>query len=113
MTYWPLFGDTVTRVRAGTRTDRAGNQVADWSNADRLDIAGVSVQPNSESESLDPGRDLVVTTWRVLTQPNTDADVAPTDRIEWQGMTLDVVGEVARWGSVLPHTEWTMQRAEG
>lgn len=110
----PMFVDTVVRVRAGTTTDRAGNTIPDWDNADRLTITGVSVQPTSQTEDLtDPTRDLVITGWRVLTPPGTDADVTAADRIEWAGITCQVVGEVARWGSVLPHVEWSMQRAEG
>jgi hypothetical protein len=114
-----IFNESVTVVRAGSRVDRGGNTVPDWSPGavTRHAVTRVSVQPNTQNEQADPTRNAIVTGWRVYTMPGTDADVLATDRIEWDGMTLEVVGEVARWkdpiGGGIHHVEFTMQRAQG
>lgn len=114
-----FFDQTVVRVRAGTRTDRGGNQVPDWSDGavSRLTLQRVSVQPASQSETTDPTRTAVVTGWHVQTEPGTDPDVRAADRIEWNGLACDVVGEIARWpdplGGTVHHAEWDMRRATG
>jgi hypothetical protein len=54
-----FFFDSLTRVRAGTRTDRGGNEVADWSPdaVQRLVVDGLNIQPASQAEgnSTRPG----------------------------------------------------------
>lgn len=114
-----IFYQSIVRVRAGTRTDRGGNTMPDWSPeaVSRLSIDRVSVQPNTQEETTGPERGAVATGWRVLSEPGVDADVRATDRVEWDGMTLEVVGEVARWPDPLDggvhHVEFTMSRATG
>lgn len=114
-----IFHQQVTVVRPGTRVDRGGNEVPDWSPgaATRTVVEHVSVQPNTQNEDVESDRTAVVTGWRVLSEPGVDADVRSGDRIEWDGMTLEVVGEVARWPDPLDggvhHIEFTMRRATG
>jgi|GEM_PF-2204750 len=114
-----MWDQTVTRVRAGTRTDRAGNAVPDWTLAERVEIGHLSVQPTVQTESAAADRPAqVVTGWHVLSDPAYSApDVVATDRIEFGGLTCEVVGEVAAWPDPLDggvhHVEWTMQRITG
>ncbi|WP_262702047.1 MULTISPECIES: hypothetical protein [Streptomyces] len=117
-----FFFDTVTRVRAGTRTDRGGNTVPDWTTAtrapvDQLNIQPTGAAPGASSEIQTPERDAVISGWRVQSEPGTWPDITAMDRIEWNGMTLEVDGEVGRWSDPLNgsphHIEFTMKRATG
>lgn len=114
-----FFDQDVVRVRAGTKTDRGGNAVPDWSPAavDRLTVVNLSVQPATQTETITPERTAVVTGWRVQSGPGTDPDVRAVDRIEWNGLTLEVDGEIERWTDPLDggvhHAEWMMHRATG
>lgn len=114
-----MFHQTIVRVRAGEKTDRGGNTVPDWSPdaVTRLPVSQVSVQPATQTEENDATRSQVITGWRVISAPGVDADVRADDRIEWGGMTLEVVGEVGRYldfgdGST-HHIEFVMRRATG
>lgn len=114
-----MFHQTIVRVRAGTKSDRGGNTIPDWSAGavSRLPVAQVSVQPATQTEQNDATRSAVVTGWQVISAPGVDADVRAGDRIEWGGMTLDVIGEVGRYlefgdGST-HHIEFVMRRATG
>ncbi|CUW29697.1 MULTISPECIES: hypothetical protein [Streptomyces] len=121
-----FFYDSLVRVRAGTRTDRGGNEVPDWSAgaANRLTIDRLNIQPASQTEgtstssgAADPTRDAVTTGWRVQSEEGTRPDITALDRLEWRGMTLEVQGEVAEWSDpltgVVHHIEFTMVRATG
>ncbi|MEU2789016.1 hypothetical protein [Streptomyces sp. NPDC007100] len=114
-----MFFDDFVRVRAGVKTDRGGNQVPDWSAGavSRLTVTDVNVQPNTQVETADPTRTVVVTGWRVQSAPGTAPDVRAVDRIEWRGLLLEVEGEVAEWSDPTDgsphHIEFTMQRATG
>ncbi|GAA1406261.1 hypothetical protein GCM10009639_53920 [Kitasatospora putterlickiae] len=114
-----IFHQRVVRVRAGTRTDRAGNTVADWSPGavSRLTVERLSVQPAVQMEHTEPDRTGVITGWRVLSAPGTAPDVRAGDRIEHDGLLCDVVGEVARWPHPISggvhHVEWQMRRSTG
>lgn len=114
-----FFDQQIVRVRAGTRQDRSGNTVPDWSESavDRLQIDDVSVQPQTQTETTDPTRTAVVTGWHAQSQPGTDPDITAADRIEWNGRVLEVQGEIARWSDPLDgtphHAEWDMTRATG
>lgn len=112
-----MFFDEIVRVRAGTKTDRGGNTVEDWSAASRLTVTDVNVQPNTQNETTDPTRTAVVTEWRVQSAPGTAPDITAVDRIEWDGMTCEVEGEVAHWSDptdgTVHHIEFTMKRATG
>lgn len=114
-----FFFDSLVRVRAGERTDRGGNTVADWSPAkvDRLTVEQLNIQPASQSEDQDPTRTGVVTGWRVQSAEGTRPDITAADRLEWRGHTYEVDGEVAEWPDPLTgavhHIELTMVRATG
>lgn len=112
-----MFDQTVTRVWAGTMTDRGGNTVPDWANAIREPISGLSVQPTTQTKTTEADRTAVVTGWHVLSEPGTAPDVLASDRIECNGMTCEVIGEVAAWpdplGPGVHHVEFTMRRATG
>lgn len=94
------FAQTVTRLRAPLVTDRYNNKIRDWPNAARTDVAGVNLQPaasppDSDEDTVD--RQVTVTGWRLYTPPGMDLDLEETDRIEYRGRVLEVVGEVGRW----------------
>jgi len=114
-----VFHQSIIRVRAGVRTDRGGNEVPDWAPGavDRKVITPVSVQPASQAEDVEVSRASALTGWRVISAPGTDGDVTSRDRIEWDGMTLEVVGEVGRYLGFqhgdTHHIEFVMQRATG
>lgn len=114
-----IFFQSVVRVRPGTRTDRGGNQVPDWSPGavDRLTIERLSVQPQVQTELAGAERTSVITGWRVLSEPGTNPDVRSSDRIEYDGLTCEVKGEVGRWPDPLTgavhHVEWQMRRSTG
>jgi hypothetical protein len=114
-----VFHQTIVRVRAGTRTDRGGNVVSDWSpdRVSRLPVSSVSVQPATQTEANDATRSHVVTGWQVISAPGVDADIRADDRIEWGGMTLEVAGEVGRFlsfaDSSTHHIEFVMRRSTG
>lgn len=114
-----MFNQSAVRVRAGTRTDRGGNTVKDWSEGavDRLTVTGLNIQPNTQNEDTDATRSAVITGYRVQSAEGTAPDIAAADRIEWRGETFEVQGEVAAWpelfADTVHHIEFTMLRATG
>lgn len=114
-----VFHQTIVRVRAGERTDRGGNTVPDWAadKVSRLPVGQVSVQPATQAEDNDAARTQAVTGWQVISAPGVDADIQAKDRIEWGGMTLEVIGEVGRYldfgDGATHHIEFVMRRATG
>jgi hypothetical protein len=114
-----MFNQSLVRVRAGERTDRGGNTVKDWSPGavSRLAVDQVNIQPSIQQETVDEQRNAVVTGWHVQSAEGADPDIRADDRIEWDGMTLEVDGEVARWPELFTdavhHIEFEMKRATG
>ncbi|MCT2279301.1 hypothetical protein M3G91_16925 [Micromonospora chalcea] len=115
-----LFRQRLTVVRPGTRTDRSGSVVDDWSPTavTRIPVTRVNVQPNQQAEQVGDTRTVVTTGLRVLSQPGTNPDVRAADRIEYDGLTYQVDGEVARWpdpvnSARVHHVEFTMVRVTG
>ncbi|WP_045562982.1 hypothetical protein [Streptomyces sp. FxanaA7] len=114
-----MFNQSAVRVRAATKVDRGGNTVPDWSAGavDRLTVAGLNIQPNSQSEDADEQRDAVVTGYRVQSAEGTAPDITAVDRIEWRGQLYEVDGEVAAWPELFTdtthHIEFVMVRATG
>jgi len=94
-----IFGQTIVRVRAGVRTDRGGNESADWSAAavTRETFDRVSVQPSSQTETTDQVSTVRISGYRVISEPGTTPDITALDRIEYRGHTFAVEGEVALW----------------
>lgn len=95
------FDDTAVRVRAGRKVDRGNpdGTVLDWSPGavDRLTLEALNIQPRIQVETTDAERNAVITGWRVQSDEGTDLDITAIDRIEWDGMTLQVEGDIARW----------------
>lgn len=113
-----MFHDTVTVVRATTGTDQYGNDTRDWATATRTTVAQVAVLPTTQVEDAAGNRIALSTGWRVFTAPGTDVDLQATDRVEWNGITLEVIGEVARWPhpirpGAVHHVEADLRRVTG
>jgi len=95
-----LHTQTVVVVRAAVVTDRYGNQTRDWANASRTTVTGVNVQPAAapaHSTERIEDRQTTSTEWRLYTDRGVDLDLRETDRVEFDGMTLEVDGKVGRW----------------
>lgn len=111
-----MFGQTVTRLRATTTTDRYENEVLDWTAPARLDIDDVAVQPRARTETTAEGRTLVVSGWWLCSRPGVDIDLEAVDRIEFGDLVLEVDGEVARWpdpSGGVHHVEAALRRVTG
>ncbi|MFE0039438.1 hypothetical protein [Streptomyces sp. NPDC059015] len=114
-----VFHQSIVRLRAGVKQDRGGNPVPDWSEGavSSLTVSGVSVQPSSQEEKPDETRTSVTTGWQVIGAPGVDADIQSDDRILWDGKTLEIIGEVARYQQFLDgsthHIEFFMRRTTG
>lgn len=109
--------DTVIRVRAPLVSNDYGDLERDWAAATSTPLAGWRVQPMQGSrvnvadslprEGLDR---------RQRAFGPYDTDMLTTDRVEWQGETWVVDGDVDRWRSptgALAHTELVLARMEG
>lgn len=92
-----IFNQSIVRVRAGERQDRAGNTLADWSNVSRETIDRLSVQPSTQQETEDSTSNRQFTAYRVISEPGTVPDITAADRIEYRDKTYRVEGEVAVW----------------
>ena len=109
--------DTIVRIRAPLVTSPYGDPERDWGAATRTDLTGWRIQPVQGSrvnvadtlprEGLDR---------RQRAFGPYDADIETTDRIEWQGVTWVVDGDVDRWRGPtgrIAHTEMVLARMEG
>lgn len=108
------YDDRVTVLRAGPPTeDEFGNAVPGWAAARRTQLPAV-VNPMAWSATEDTRqRDTTMTRWRVFLPPN--SDVTYLDRVEWDGITLEVDGEVERWRrrGREHHVELIVKRVQG
>ncbi|AUG87274.1 head closure Hc1 [Streptomyces phage Rowa] len=111
-----LHGETVTLVRAPLKVDKYGNATSerDWAAATRTVYPGLMVQPDASNEATGD-RPSVVTGWRLITPKGRDFPALPTDRVEWDGLTLAVDGEVGRFkvAGRLHHVEARLKRVSG
>jgi len=106
-----LGSHTITVLRATEReADYGTGTELDWTAPTRTDVAGCSVQP-APSDEFTIDRDTFITRWQVFAPSS--IDVTASDRIEWNGHTYDVDGDVLRWefGS-LSHVVLNMQRSQ-
>lgn len=114
-----MFNQTAVRIRAGTRPDRGGNTVPDWSvgAVSRLTVTGLNIQPASQYESVDEQRNATVTGYKVQSAEGTSPDIVAADRIEYAGLLYEVDGEVGTWpqlfSDTVHHIEFVMVRATG
>ncbi|MEU4967778.1 hypothetical protein [Streptomyces smyrnaeus] len=111
------YAHSIVRVRAPEVTDRYGNKQRDWANAVRTALVGVNVQPagsppQSDEDSID--RQTTVTGWRLYTPPGMDLDLLETDRVEYDGITLEVDGKVGCWriGGKVHHVEAMLREVD-
>ncbi|MFJ4960990.1 hypothetical protein ACIP6P_00725 [Streptomyces sp. NPDC088729] len=111
-----LYGETVTLVRAPLKVDKYGNATTerDWSAAERWSYYGLMVQPDTSAE-VTGDRPTVITGWRLITPKGVPFPALPTDRVEWDGLTLSVDGEVGRFRvrGRLHHVEARLKRVSG
>ena len=104
------LSDTVTRLRAPLIAGPYGNSEFDWPNATSVDYPA-EVQPVSSTEDV-VNQQQTVTRWRLFL--GSTADIEATDRIEWDGDTYEVDGEVERWKrrGVVHHLEAVLMRVD-
>lgn len=110
-----LAVDTVTVLRAPLVADRYGSQVRDWTAAARTDVDGVSIQPSGSIEDV-RDRELVTNTYTLFTSRGQDIDLLATDRVQWNGITLQVDGDPNRWpapGGGVHHVEAKLKQVAG
>lgn len=111
-----LYGETVRLVRAPLKVDKYGNTTSerDWSAATRTEYTGLMVQPDASSEATGD-RPTVITGWRLITTKGRDFPAVATDRVEWEGLTLQVDGKVGRFkvGGRLHHVEARLKEVTG
>jgi hypothetical protein len=101
------YRDTVVRVRAPLITGYGGQEKRDWPNAARTTIRA-NVQPDRTVE-LNDQRQTTVTRWRLFCGPA--EEIVATDRVEWDGRTLEVDGDVELWKrSGAPHHQEAVLR---
>ncbi|MFH9038496.1 hypothetical protein ACH4FA_03855 [Streptomyces sp. NPDC017966] len=98
-------------MRAPEGFDAEGNSNTNWSASERSTIQG-QVEPAASSENRD-NRDQVSTAYLVRLPPGTA--VAARDRLEWDGMTLEVTGDPLPWSglALLDHIQLTAMRIKG
>lgn len=94
----PSWADDMLTVLRAPYIDQRGSRVRDWDNAVPHVVAGCSVQPNSSSSDEGLTREDQVTASLVAYMPP-GADIQSGDRVEYNGKTYDVDGDVLAWHS--------------
>lgn len=110
-----LYLQSITILRAGAAADEYGNHRPDWSAPVRTLVSGVNVQPAGGSNEDTDDKQLTVTGWRLYTPRGMDLDLRETDRVEFDGMVLQVVGKLARWpapGGGVHHIEADLREVD-
>ncbi|MFC7906473.1 hypothetical protein [Streptomyces nigra] len=93
-----LYEQSVVIVRPAVTEDRYGNKKRDYGPAaERIPADQVNVQPSGGSNEDTDGKQLTVTGWLLISAPGTMPDLRETDRVEMDGMVLEVTGKVGRW----------------
>jgi len=106
-----LGSHTITVVSPGEKAaDYGTGTEPDWENATRTDVEGCSVQP-APSDEFTIDRNTFISRWQVYAPSS--IDVSPDDRVEWNGNTYDVDGDVLRWEfGHLSHVVLNLQRSQ-
>lgn len=110
-----LATETITVLRAPLTGNRYGGQIRDWTAPARTEVVGVSIQPANTTEDV-RDREQLVNTWSLFTPRGIDLDLLATDRVEWNGRILQVVGDPNRWpapGGGVHHVEATLKEVTG
>lgn len=112
-----LYLQSVVILRPGMTSDPYGNEKVDWSvgAVTRTAVDGVNVQPQGGSSEDTDNKQLTVTGWGLYTPRGMDLDLRETDRVEFDGMTLQVVGKVGRWpapGGGVHHIEASLREVD-
>ena len=109
LSFWT---QSIIRVRPTTTKSR-GSTIYDWSEPDRLEIYGCSVQPSSTSLTQD-GRVQGISDGLTVYAP-LDADVRAGDRIEFGGNTYTINGDPLIWPGAgkLAHIQLNLMRWRG
>ncbi|MBR8638591.1 hypothetical protein KEF29_03075 [Streptomyces tuirus] len=93
-----LYLQSVTIVRPAETEDDYHNTKYDYGPAaTRIPVPGVNVQPFGGSAENTDDRHITVTGWRLYTPRGRDLDLRESDRVEFDGLVLQVTGKVARW----------------
>lgn len=102
---------TITVVSAATKpADYGTGTELDWTNVTRTQVSDCSVQP-APTEEFTVDRDTFIARWQVFAPASTQ--VSADDRIEWDGNTYDVDGDVLRWGfGALSHIVLNLRRSQ-
>lgn len=106
---------SAVRIRAPLVIDRYGAEVRDWDSAERTRLKRISVQPDGSSEASGERPTLLITGWRIISDRGVRLDLLATDRVESDGIVMDVDGEVGhyRLGLRFHHTEVRLKRVAG
>ena len=86
-----FMNDSAVVVRPAAKSSR-GSTVADWANATRRTLANVQITPESTAQDRD-GR-VVNVSDRFRLRARYGADIQAGDRVEWNGATYEVDGDV-------------------
>ncbi len=110
------FTDEVVVIRAGTTTDRYGDEVLDWDAPTEHTVRNCKVNPvaGNEDTGLLDDRAALTRRWNLAAPPC--SDIKATDRMRWQGDVYEVEGEVLTWRSPLggvDHLYVQLVRREG
>ena len=102
-------GETVTRLRRKLVTDPYSQQetLGDWSDPDRLTIAGVAVAPSSSFSVRDASRSQVTMSMSVYAPSG--ADVQPGDRIEAASGVWLLDGAAMDWANPFTGTRFGLE----
>lgn len=98
------FGETVTVLTAGTKTDRYSDQNAeDWGNPTEVAVDGVAVADGGSTEPLQDARNSVESDYDLYFP--VDTELTRESRVRVRGQVCEVVGNPFLWRS--PLTGWT------
>lgn len=93
-----LYEQSGVIIRPAAGADRYGNEKNDYGDAaERIPIAQINVQPSGGSREDTDDKQITVTGWLLISAPGTMPDLRETDRIEVDGLVLEVTGKVGRW----------------
>jgi hypothetical protein len=111
--------DTAVVLRAPITTDRYGAETRDWAAATETVLTGITMQPLGSRTVRATVEDTEDREWTsekyILAAPST-ADLLATDRVLWQGITLEMDGPSQLWpgpDGQLHHYEAALRRLAG